>query len=475
MSEAHVEKNGLSVPEYEVFNASFLWRVCLTAAWGGFLFGYDWVVIGGAKPFYEAYFNIAEPSVSGWVVSSALIGCVFGAGLAGRISDRYGRKKPLLLAASLFIVSAALTAAANTIEMFVLFRIVGGVGIGLASALSPIYIAEMSPKDRRGTMVAINQLTIVLGVLSAQIVNLLIAEPTASGATMAQISESWNGQFGWRFMFGAELVPAVAFLLFMLFTPESPRWLVKNAQSDDAFKVLNRLGSRQFAEKTLAEIEETLQGASKALGLRELRKRVYRPVLIIGVTLAVFQQWCGINVIFNYAQEVFASAGFDINDTLKSIVATGIVNLVFTLVALPLVEKLGRRRLMLIGSGGLAVVYALIAFAYANGSLGLPVLILVLCAIAVYAMTLAPVTWVLLSEIFPNKVRGTAMAIGTLSLWVASFVLTYTFPLLNASAGASGSFLLYGMICAAGFVFIFRRVPETKGKSLEELEHELAA
>ena len=457
------------------FNSAFLWRVCLTAACGGFLFGYDWVVIGGAKPFYEAYFNISTPSVSGWVVSSALVGCVAGAGLAGRMSDRYGRRTPLLLAACLFIVSAAFTAAASTLWLFIVFRIVGGIGIGLASALSPIYIAEISPQDRRGTMVAVNQLTIVLGVLAAQIVNLIIAEPSVSGTTAQQIVESWNGQRGWRYMFAAELVPAGLFLVMMLYAPESPRWLVRHGDREKALAVLKRVGSLTFANRTLAEIRATFEGSDQAVHISELRRPVYRPVLVIGITLAVFQQWCGINVIFNYAQEVFASAGFDIDSTLRSIVATGTVNLLFTLLALPLVEKLGRRRLMLMGSFGLAVVYALIALAYSNGTLGVPVLILVLCAIAIYAATLAPVTWVLLSEIFPNKIRSTAMAVGAVFLWIASFVLTYTFPLLNAFAGAAGSFLLYGGICAAGFVFILSHVPETRGQSLEDLERMLAA
>ena len=457
------------------FNSAFLWRVCLTAACGGFLFGYDWVVIGGAKPFYEAYFNISTPSVSGWVVSSALAGCVAGAALAGKMSDRYGRRTPLLLAACLFIVSAAFTAAASTLWLFIVFRIVGGIGIGLASALSPIYIAEISPQDRRGTMVAVNQLTIVLGVLAAQIVNLMIAEPSVSGISAQQIVESWNGQRGWRYMFAAELVPAVLFLVMMLYAPESPRWLVKHGDREKALAVLKRVGSLTFAERTLAEIRATFAGGDQAVPISELRRPVYRPVLVIGITLAVFQQWCGINVIFNYAQEVFASAGFDIDSTLRSIVATGTVNLLFTLLALPLVEKLGRRRLMLIGSCGLAVVYALIALAYSNGTLGVPVLVLVLCAIAIYAATLAPVTWVLLSEIFPNKIRSTAMAVGAVFLWIASFVLTYTFPLLNAFAGAAGSFLLYGGICVAGFVFILSHVPETRGQSLEDLERMLAA
>ena len=468
-SRADIAPKAGDFAQFEI-NTGFLWRVCLTAACGGFLFGYDWVVIGGAKPFYEAYFGVVEPSVSGWVVSSALIGCILGATIAGRVADRYGRRKPLLIAASLFVVSALVTALANTLSLFVLFRIVGGIGIGIASMMSPVFIAEVCPQDRRGTMVAVNQLTIVLGVLAAQIVNLLIAEPVLDAESAVQLHESWNGQVGWRCMFAAELVPAILFFALMMYAPESPRWLVKHGNDRQALAVLERVGNASYAARVLEEIRQTMSIEDKHVRSSELLDRKYRFVLLVGIVLAVFQQWCGINVIFNYAQEVFASAGFDINNTLRSIVATGIVNLLFTILALPLVERLGRRRLMLIGSTGLAATYSLIAVAYYFGVVGIPVLVLVLCAIAIYATTLAPVTWVLLAEIFPNRIRGTAMAVGAVCLWIASFLLTVTFPILNAVAGAAGTFVLYGIICLAASIFLFRNVPETKGHSLEQLE-----
>ncbi|MGF1876306.1 sugar porter family MFS transporter [Photobacterium frigidiphilum] len=456
-------------------NMRNIWLISLVAACGGLLFGYDWVVIGGAKPFYEAYFNITSASLSGWAMSSALLGCMAGALIAGTVSDKYGRKRPLILAALLFVISAWGTAAADTFNAFLIFRIIGGIGIGLASALSPMYIAEIAPAEKRGKFVAINQLTIVVGVLAAQIINLIIAEPVAAGAAQADILQTWNGQMGWRYMFGAELVPALAFLLLMFVVPESPRWLVKVGMVERAKDTLRRIGSDSYATRTVEEIESTLSAETRSLPFSALLKPDVKPILIIGIVLAAFQQWCGINVIFNYAQEIFASAGFDINDTLKSIVATGLINLLFTILAIPLVDKIGRRRLMIVGSFGLTVIYGLMSAAYAFGVLGLPVLLLVLVAISIYALTLAPVTWVLLSEIFPNKVRGTAMSACTFALWVACFVLTYTFPLLNAGLGASGSFLLYGVICACGFIFIYRKVPETKGRSLEELEKELVA
>ncbi|WP_159565774.1 sugar porter family MFS transporter [Budvicia diplopodorum] len=452
------------------FNMGYVWMMCLVAACGGLLFGYDWVVIGGAKPFYEAYFSITDPAQSGWAMSSALLGCVLGAVISGWCSDKFGRRSPLILAAVLFSISAWGTAIASSFDWFVFYRIVGGVGIGLASALSPVYIAEVSPAQRRGKFVSINQLTIVIGVLAAQLVNLMIAEPVDSSVSMEALAQTWNGQTGWRWMFGAELIPALAFLILMFFVPESPRWLAKAGKEDQARKVLQRIGGTHYAQSTLNDIQRSLGDDAKKIPFSELCSPKVRPVIVIGIVLAVFQQWCGINVIFNYAQEIFASAGFDINDTLKSIVATGLINLIFTVLALPLVDRLGRRKLMLIGSLGLTVIYALIAGAYAFGILGLPVLLLVLAAIAIYALTLAPVTWVLLSEIFPNRVRGMAMAVGTFSLWIACFLLTYTFPLLNAGLGASGSFLLYGVICLMGFLFIKAKVPETKGITLEALE-----
>lgn len=456
-------------------NMRYVWGICLVAACGGLLFGYDWVVIGGAKPFYEAWFGITDPAASGWAMSSALVGCVFGALASGWSADKFGRKIPLMIAALLFVTTSIGTALATSFDMFIWCRILGGVGIGIASALSPMYIAEISPADKRGKFVAVNQLTIVIGVLAAQLVNLLIAEPVASQATQEALRHSWNGEYGWRWMFASAGIPSIAFLILLFFVPESPRWLMLAGKKDRAFAMLKKVGSEPYARTTLAEIASAVEKdrTQKRATFATLFEPRIAPVMIVGMVLAVFQQWCGINVIFNYAQEIFASAGFDINGTLKSIVATGLINLLATLLALPLVDRLGRRKLMLLGAGGLTLCYSLIAAAYLLGIPGWPVLILVLAAIAIYALTLAPVTWVLLSEIFPNRVRGLAMSVGTLALWIACFILTYTFPLLNAGLGAAGSFMLYGLICALGFIFVMKKVPETKGISLEQLEIQL--
>jgi sugar porter (SP) family MFS transporter len=344
------------------------------------------------------------------------------------------------------------------------------LGIGLASAISPMYIAEISPANMRGRLVSINQLTIVIGILAAQIINYLIAESVPSGATDDFILNSWNGQTGWRWMFWAETAPALIFFVLAFFIPESPRFLTKSGKSDRAFSILKRIGGHDYAIQEQKEIAETLREASSKIDWEALASKKVRPVLVLGIVLAVFQQWCGINVIFNYAEEIFTSAGYSVGDMLFNIVITGTVNLIFTFVAMRMVDSWGRRKLMLSGALGLAAIYFALGASYFFELKGLAILVLVLGAIATFSMTLAPITWVVLSEIFPNSVRGAAMAIATTALWIACFVLTYTFPILNKLLNASGTFWLYAFICLSGFLFILKRLPETKGKSLEEIE-----
>jgi SP family sugar porter-like MFS transporter len=407
-------------------------------------------------------------------MSSALVGCLFGSLLSGGLSDRFGRKKLLILAAFLFTITGILTALAANFTIFIGNRLLGGVAIGLASNLSPMYIAEISPAAMRGKFVSVNQLTIVIGILAAQLTNWLIARPVPAGATPAEILASWNGQTGWRWMFGAEAVPAFLFFLLMFLVPESPRWLVKNGRGEAAEKVLARVGGADFAVEALADIRTTLAaGEIGRVRFRDLLEPGLTKVLVIGIVLAVYQQWCGINVIFYYAQEIFTAAGYGVSDVLFNIVITGTVNLVFTLVAIRLVDRRGRKPLMLAGSAGLAVVFGLIGASYAVHSRGVHTLVLVVVAMALYALSLAPVTWVLLSEIFPNRIRGAAMSVSTFSLWSACFVLTYTFPLLNKGVGPARTFWIYAGISVLGFLFIKSRVRETKGKTLEQIEREL--
>ena len=411
---------------------------------GGLLFGYDWVVIGGAKPFYELYFGIADsPLMQGVAMTTALVGCLIGAMVAGGAADKYGRKPLLMFSAVLFTVSAIATGLFNDFTLFNIARFIGGVGIGVASALAPMYIAEVSPAEIRGRMVSLNQMTIVLGILAAQVVNMLLARDTSIAAEQA-----WNVEWGWRWMFWAETLPAALFLFMSFFIPESPVYL-------------------QLKAATVSQHKE------QKAGLRELMESKYGKVLLLGLIIAVFQQWCGTNVIFNYAQEIFVGAGFDVDGMFINIVITGIANVVFTFVALYTIEKWGRRTLMLIGAGGLGLIYFILGTCYFMQLTGVMMVALVVAAISVYAMTLGPVTWTLLAEIFPHRVRGIAMATCTFALWVGCCTLTFSFPSMNAALGSSGTFWIYSGICVCAFIFLFRNCPETKGKSLEQLESEL--
>ena len=423
-------------------NKAFIYFICSVSAMGGLLFGYDWVVIGGAKPFYELYFGITgSPLMQGVAMTTALVGCLVGAMVAGAAADRWGRKPLLMVSAVLFTVSAVATGLFNDFTLFNIARFIGGVGIGVASALSPMYIAEVSPAEIRGRMVSLNQMTIVLGILAAQIVNMLLARDT----TVAE-SQAWNVEWGWRWMFWAETLPAGLFLLMSFFIPESPVYL----------RMKENLTPRQ--------------GGCVESHLGEPR---YRRVLLLGLIIAVFQQWCGTNVIFNYAQEIFVGAGFNVDGMFINIVITGIANVLFTFVALYTIEKWGRRTLMLLGAGGLGLIYLVLGTCYFMGMTGVLMVALVVAAISVYAMTLGPVTWTLLAEIFPHRVRGVAMATCTFALWVGCCTLTFSFPSMNAALGSSGTFWIYSCICICAFIFLYRNCPETKGKTLEQLEKEL--
>jgi sugar porter (SP) family MFS transporter len=455
-------------------NMRYVWLVSLVAAMGGLLFGYDWVVIGGAKPFFEPFFQLQSEALRGWANSCALLGCLAGAVFTGGLSDRFGRKRLLLIAALLFALSSVLTGWAGSFWSFVAWRMLGGVAIGMASTLSPMYIAEIAPAHVRGRLVALNQFTIVIGILAAQVVNWFIAEPMPDVATADMIRASWNGQEGWRWMFTAVSVPAAVFFAGSLAIPESPRWLVKNGGSEDARRILARIGGESYAEAEVGNIGRTLAaGEIRQVHFRDLLAPGIRRILVVGIVLAVLQQWSGINVIFNYAEEIFREAGYGVSSILFNIVITGVVNLLFTFVAIGTVDRFGRRRLMLIGCAGIAVFHTLIGAAYFFHWTGPVVVTLVLATIACYAFSLAPVTWVLIAEIFPNRIRGAAVSVAVSALWIACFVLTYTFPVLNTLLGAPGTFWLYAAICGAGFVYIFVQVPETKGKSLEEIEKEL--
>jgi MFS transporter, SP family, xylose:H+ symportor len=452
----------------------FLW-IAAVAALGGFLFGYDWVVIGGAKPFYEAHFHLTTDTLIGWANSCALVGCLAGSLLSGMIGDGLGRKRSLLLSGALFAISSVFTGWAFSFTAFVTWRIMGGLAIGLASNISPMYIAEISPAQWRGRLVSLNQLAIVCGILGAQIFDWQIGTRGARLFSGSLSTMAWNAQYGWRWMFTAVAAPALLLFFLAGIVPESPRWLLSRNRKADAESVLTRMGGRSYADIMMRSIADHLQNdLVQQAGWRELASSRVRRLALIGIGLAVLQQWSGINILFNYAEEVYRSAGYGVNDILFNIVITGTINLVCTLLAMLFVDRLGRRFLMLLGCSSVGIVHLALAIVYHLHLRGLPILVLTLCAIGCYAMTLAPVTWVLITEIYPNRLRARGVSLAVSALWASSFLLTFSFPALTRAFGQSGAFVVYGVMCLAGWLCVRALVPETKGRSLEQIEDEIS-
>ena len=433
--------------------AFYVIAVTLVAAIGGLIFGFDTAIVAGATRYMKEQFSL-NALQEGWAVSVVLIGCMFGAGLAGPISDRIGRRRFMLVSAVLFLVSAVGCALPRTITEFVIFRFVGGLGIGSAAVLSPLYIAEIAPARVRGALVSVNQLAIVTGILLAYFVNWIFAS---------------SGPSNWRWMFGMGALPSVLFFLLLLRVPESPRWLVKKGREDEARRILTRADSAAAAAAGIRDIQDTL--ALEEGSFREIFQPAFRRPLLIAVVLAVFQQITGINAILYYAPRIFEGAGFARMSAIGQSAIVGLVNMLFTIVAIVLADKVGRRPLLLVATGGMGISLVLLGAAFRFPLLPASALLfIILLYIAFFASAMGPLVWVVMAEIFPIKVRGSAMGLATLVLWFADFVVTLTFPIISDKFHPSTAFWIYAAMCAADLVFMWFYLPETKGKSLEEIE-----
>ena len=425
------------------------------AALGGLLFGFDTAVISGTTPFIKPYFSLDDFWL-GWTVSSLLFGCIIGVISAGKPGDIFGRKKTLMAAAFLFVVSAAGSALASSLVVFIIYRIIGGLGVGIASMLSPMYISEISPAAQRGRLVSFNQLAIVIGILLAFVSNALLVD---------------TGENNWRWMLAVMGMPALLFFVFLFFAPESPRWLVQKGFSEQALVILGKINGSSAAGEELKTIEASIAEEKDRGSFREVFSPSLRPVLLIGVFLCVFSQITGINSIMYYAPVIFQSIGAGAGNAVFQTAIIGGGNLIFTFVAIALVDRLGRKPLLIGGVTGMIVSLTSIAAAfYMKRTEGYIILVLILMYIASFSASVGAVTWVIVSEIFPNKLRSKAMSVSIVSLWLANFALILVFPMMLNRLGGATSFLFFDAMCVLLLLFVIFKLPETKGKSLEELE-----
>ncbi|MBN1542828.1 sugar porter family MFS transporter [candidate division KSB1 bacterium] len=461
-------------------SVAYLTAISLVAALGGFLFGYDTAVISGTVGFVKTQFAL-DALMEGWFVASALVGCIAGVSFAGFLSDWRGRKIALLLSALLFLVSAVGCTVAQTQTVLIIFRFIGGLGVGVASMLSPLYISEIASPHLRGRLVALYQFAITIGILCAYFVD----------AVLLRISENWGVAEGgfwhwvvvdqvWRSMFGSETLPAFVFFILLLLVPESPRWLTAHSHKERAQKILARVSGSQIASRQMQEIEATLKlesashsgnsGFNLAL-LEQLFRPGFRLAMLIGISLAILSQLTGINAIIYYGPRIFAQAGLNVGDSLNSQVIIGVVNVLFTLFAIWKIDTFGRRGLLMTGVSGMFIFLLVIGFFFQIGlTQGAWLLVPMLLYIACFAFSFGPVVWTLLSEIYPTTVRGTAMSIATFSLWTGTFIIGQTVPWMLENWGPPSTFWLFALMCVPAFLITWKLVPETKNKTLEEIE-----
>ncbi|RME90271.1 MAG: MFS transporter [Verrucomicrobia bacterium] len=442
------------------FRRGYLLLITLNGALGGFLFGYDTAVINGANQLLKTFFDL-DPFREGLASSSAILGCIPGAAVAGFLSDRFGRKRILLLAAALYAISALWSAIPTRFDEFLVARFIGGLGIGVSSMVCPVYIAEVSPGAWRGRLTSLFQLGIVTGIFLTLFINAFI---------QSLGNQEWNLLWGWRLMLGAELAPALLLAGMQAVAPESPRWLAAQDRVEDARRILERIGGPEHATRELAAIREALRQEEGRLA--ELFTGPMRRPLVIAVLLMAFSQFSGINAIMYYSTNIFVTAGVGVADAFTATAMIGLVNLVMTFVAIGLVDRLGRRLLLLAGLTIQVLALGAVGLMFAQDGGGLALLIAILAFIAAFAMALGPVSWVVCSEIFPTRVRGRAMSVATFTIWSACYLVAQTFPVLRDSAwvGPARTFWLYAVFSVAAWVFVWRMLPETKGRSLEEIE-----
>lgn len=429
----------------------YIFKISLISALGGYLFGFDFAVISGALPFLQEQFGL-NSYWEGFATGSLALGAIIGCIIAGYLAEKYGRRPGLLFSAIIFSVSCIAMAFSPSRDFFIFSRFVAGISVGMASMLSPMYIAEIAPAAFRGRMVAINQLTIVLGILFTNLINYYLRN---------------SGEDAWRWMFGLGVIPSSLFLIGSLILPESPRWLLQSGKDEKARIILARIGDENFVNSTLQSVKKSFDFVDKTDFSALFKKGIFAAVLV-GIGLAVFQQFCGINTVFNYTPKILESIGASKDSQLLQTVFIGGVNLVFTIFSMVLVDKIGRKPLMVIGSIGLGILYLLIGQLLSVGSSLASYFLL--SAIGIYALTLAPVTWVLIVEIFPTSIRSKAISVAIIFLWLAYFVLVFTFPILF-EALKDHTFYIYSIICFVGFLFVLFKVKETKGKSLEDTDN----
>lgn len=443
-------------------HTAYLFGISLAAALGGFLFGFDTAVISGTIGFVKTEFALSA-MLEGWFVSSALVGCVLGVSVAGVLSDRYGRKKVLLLSAALFFLSAVGCMLAGEMTTLIVYRMIGGVGVGVASMLSPLYISELSPAHIRGRLVALYQLAITLGILIAYFSNAMLEAGSAEGMV------SWLSVSTWRGMFGAETIPALLFFLLLLFIPESPRWLTMNGASDRALDVLTRINGAERAKSVLQDIRKVLN--QQPGGMKEMLQPGMRIALVVGIAIAVLSQFSGINAVIYYGVQILDEAGFTLGDALGGQVVIGIVNVAFTFLAIWKIDQMGRKPLLIWGALGIILAHVAIGLLFFNDiTSGYALLFFLLFFVACFAATLGPISWVVISEIFPTHIRGRVLSIATLCLWGANAILMQLVPWLLENLRPAGTFWLFAVLSLPILWIAWRVLPETKGKSLEEIE-----